>query len=57
MEEEGYLSPARAEAGRKTPLIVLPQGREDYDFGGYFFEEVRRAVVEKYGEDNLYRGG
>ncbi len=57
MEEEGLLTAAQAEAGRKTPLAVLPQGREDYDFGGYFFEEVRKVVVEKYGEDALHRGG
>jgi penicillin-binding protein 1A len=57
MEEEGYLTAAQAEEGRKTPLVVQPQGREDYDFGGYFFEEIRKAVIEKYGEDALYRGG
>ncbi|MCX6566435.1 MAG: penicillin-binding transpeptidase domain-containing protein [Candidatus Aminicenantes bacterium] len=57
MEEEGMITPARAEEGRKKPISVLPAGREDYDFGGYFFEEVRRAIVEKYGEDALYKGG
>lgn len=57
MEAEGFLSAAQAEAGRKMPLVVLPRGREDYDFGGYFFEEVRKAVIEKYGEDALYTGG
>jgi len=57
MEEEGMITLARAEEGRKKPINVLPAGREDYDFGGYFFEEVRRAVVEKFGEDALYTGG
>ncbi|MHB8055092.1 MAG: penicillin-binding protein 1A [Candidatus Aminicenantales bacterium] len=57
MEEEGLITPARAAEGRKTPINVLATGREDYDFGGYFFDEVRRTIVEKYGEDALYQGG
>ncbi|MDD8034023.1 MAG: PBP1A family penicillin-binding protein [Acidobacteriota bacterium] len=57
MAEEGMITAARAEDGRKTPVAVLPPGREDYDFGAYFFEEVRRAIAEKYGEEALYSGG
>ncbi len=57
MVEEGYLDEARAEAARKKPLGVLPLGRSDADFGATFFEEVRRYIVEVYGEDALYRGG
>jgi len=57
MEEEGFITPARAAEGRKTPINVLAAGRDDYDFGGYFFDEVRRAIVEKYGEDALYEKG
>jgi len=57
MEAEGMLTAAQAAEAKKTPLAVLPQGREDYDFGGYFFEEVRKAVVDKYGEEELRRGG
>jgi penicillin-binding protein 1A len=57
MEEEGMITPQQAAAGRKVPVTVLAAGREDYDFGGYFFDEVRRAIVEKYGEDALYQGG
>jgi len=57
MEEEGYITPARAAEGRKTPITVLAAGQEDYDFGGYFFDEVRRAIVDKYGEDALSQDG
>ena len=57
MEEEGFITPARAAEGRKIPINVLPLGREDNDFGAYFFDEVRRAIVEKFGEDALYQGG
>ena len=57
MEEEGLITPARAAEGRKTPMTVLPTGQEDYDFGGYFFDEVRRAIVDKYGEGALSQDG
>jgi len=57
MQEEGYIRPAQAEEARKKPLGVLPQGREDSDFGAYFFEEIRKHIVDTYGEDALYRGG
>jgi len=56
MAEEGFLTAAAAEAAKKTPLNILPQGRADSEFGAYFFEEVRRYLVETYGEEALYRG-
>jgi penicillin-binding protein 1A len=56
MAEEGYISAAQTEAAKKTPLDVLPQRRGDSDFGAYFFEEVRRYLVDTYGEESLYRG-
>jgi penicillin-binding protein 1A len=57
MVEEGYIPKAQAEDAKKKPLGVLPLGREDNDFGAYFFEEVRKYIVATYGEDALYRGG
>ncbi|MBM3295269.1 MAG: PBP1A family penicillin-binding protein [Candidatus Aminicenantes bacterium] len=56
MAEEGFLSRAQAEAAKSTPLAILPQGRGDSEFGAYFFEEVRRYLVDAYGEESLYRG-
>jgi penicillin-binding protein 1A len=54
---EKYITPAQAEEARKQPLGVLPLGREDSDFGAYFFEEVRKHIVAQYGENELYQGG
>jgi len=57
MVEEGFITKAQAEATRKEPMSVLPLGRDDSEFGATFFEEVRRHIVNTYGEDALYRGG
>lgn len=57
MEEEGLITPERAAESRKIPVTVLAAGREDYDFGGYFFDEVRRAIAEKYGDGALSQDG
>jgi penicillin-binding protein 1A len=57
MMEEKFITPVQeAEAVRK-PLGVLPQRRASSDFGGYFFEEVRRYIEKTYGGDALYRQG
>ena len=57
MAEEKFIPPAEAEEAKKKPLTVLPLGREDSDFGAYAFEEIRKYIVDTYGEDALYRGG
>ena len=53
---EGFIPAARAEEAKKSPLVILPAGREDSDFGAYFFEEIRRYLIETYGEEALYKG-
>ncbi|MCX6564353.1 MAG: transglycosylase domain-containing protein, partial [Candidatus Aminicenantes bacterium] len=57
MVEEKFIPAAQAEEAKKKPLGVLPRGREDSDFGAYPFEEIRKYIVDAYGEDALYRGG
>ena len=57
MAEENYITPAQFEVTRRKPLTVLPQGREDADFGATFFEEVRRHLSDGYGDGALYKGG
>jgi len=57
MVEEKYITAAAAEEAKKQPLGVLPLGREDSEFGAYFFEEVRKYIVATFGEEELFRGG
>jgi penicillin-binding protein 1A len=57
MEEVGFISAAQAAEAKKIAPSVLPLGREDSDFGAYYFEEVRRSISETYGEDALSQNG
>jgi penicillin-binding protein 1A len=57
MVVEGYLTPAEAEEAKARPLNVLPQHRETTEFAAYFKEEVRRYLMENYGDAAVYRKG
>lgn len=57
MAEEGFITAAQAEAARAKPMTVLPLRRDESDFGGYFFEEVRKHLEKTYGANALYRSG
>lgn len=58
MVENGYVTPADAEAAKAEPLNVIPRaaGSQLY-LAEYFTEEVRRELAKLYGEDQLYGGG
>jgi penicillin-binding protein 1A len=56
--ENGYISAADGDKARKEPLNVVARPRGAHIFAGeYFAEEVRRELLEKYGEKKLYEGG
>lgn len=56
--ENGWISQADADTARKDPLIVTNHANSAHIFAGeYFAEEVRREVLERYGEKKLYEGG
>jgi len=56
--ENGWIKPAEAETARKDPLIVAKRSNAAHVFAGeYFAEEVRRDILERYGEKKLYEGG
>ncbi len=58
MVENGYTSFDEAEAAKKEPLGVNPRRKTNYLFAAeYFSEEVRREIIDRYGEDALYEGG
>lgn len=57
MVSEGFITQAEAEHARKTPLTVLPGRRVVNDQVAYFLEQMRIYLEEKYGEDQLYKGG
>ena len=55
MAEDGYITAEQARAAKAKPLKVniRPFGTQIYA-ADYFAEEVRRTLVEMYGEDGLY---
>ncbi|MGD8535966.1 MAG: transglycosylase domain-containing protein, partial [Candidatus Aminicenantes bacterium] len=57
MVAEGYLTPGEAEEAKAKPLNVLPRHREISEFAAYFKEEVRRYLMENYGDAAVYRKG
>ena len=57
MVEDGYLSAQQAERARNQPLIVRPPSETQVARADYFVEEVRRELLDRYGERRLYGGG
>ncbi|MCB1386585.1 MAG: penicillin-binding protein 1A [Nitratireductor sp.] len=58
MVTNGYVTAEAAEEAKAKPLSVNPRRRSTYLASSeYFSEEVRREIVERYGEDALYEGG
>jgi penicillin-binding protein 1A len=64
MERNGFITAAERASAQAQPLgTVRGGGSSVRNVGGYFMEEVRRQLVEKYGEDDkagpfgVYTGG
>src|SRR5690606_14991223 len=58
MVANGYVEAEEGEKAKATSLGVTPRRGGTYLFAGeYFTEEVRRAIIARYGEDALYEGG
>jgi penicillin-binding protein 1A len=58
MAEDGRISQKEAADARATPLNAIPRPVGVTQFAAeYFAEEVRRTLIDLYGEDNLYGGG
>lgn len=58
MAEDGHITRAEAEQAQAEPLEVRSRDNTEYVAGGdYFAEEVRREIVETFGEKALYEGG
>ncbi len=58
MAENGHVTREEAEAAKKRPLGVNPrQVSPNAMAAGFFAEEVRRELSERYGEKKVYEGG
>ncbi|NVP54592.1 penicillin-binding protein 1A [Mycoplana rhizolycopersici] len=58
MAENGYITKSEGDEAKQQPLGVTPRNRGSYLFASdYFAEEVRRQIIERYGDNALYEGG
>ncbi len=58
MEADGVITPDESEKARAEPLNVNPRVLSPNTYvAGFFAEEVRRELLERYGEKKLYEGG
>ena len=58
MVENGYITREEADKAKAEPLGVNPRVISPNTIAsGYFAEEVRREIAERYGEKKLYEGG
>ena len=58
MIEDGFISSADGEKAKKSPLEVTLRPPDTHVFAAeYFAEDVRRYLLETYGQKKLYEGG
>jgi penicillin-binding protein 1A len=63
MEENGFITGSQRRAAAAMPLGLVTQRRERSVDAGYYLEEVRRQLIEKFGENaesgpnSVYAGG
>ena len=63
MVENGFVSAGEAAAAKRQPLGLVQQREERSADAGYFLEEVRRQLIERFGEtsdagpNSVYGGG
>ncbi len=57
MVKEGYITRAEADYAKAAPIVIQPLKKVNADQSAYFLEQVRMQLVEKYGEERLYKDG
>ncbi|MCE9507720.1 MAG: penicillin-binding protein 1A [Alphaproteobacteria bacterium] len=57
MVDNGYATRAEGDAAVGKPITIVKRDSDQYANYPYFAEEVRRRLMELYGEKGLYEGG
>ncbi|ACH37220.1 peptidoglycan transglycosylase and transpeptidase MrcA [Citrifermentans bemidjiense Bem] len=57
MVKEGYITQAEAQYAKATPIVIQPLKKVNAEQSAYFLEQVRQQLVQKYGEERLYKDG
>ncbi len=57
MVGDGHITPEEAAAARAEPLEPHSRAETEHVVADYFAEEVRREIVQRFGENGLYKQG
>lgn len=57
MLEDGFISEEQAESARDADLEIRSRGQTEVTRADYFAEEVRRELMKRFGEEQVYNGG
>ena len=57
LRDLGWINREEFETAVNEPLVYRAQEDPSWKIGPYYLEEVRRQLVERYGEDMVYGGG
>ena len=57
MQDNGYITKAELDLAKLKPITTINREATQYVNYPYFAEEVRRKLLELYGEDGLMKGG
>lgn len=63
MQDNGFITEQQRAAAAAAPLGVVPRYAPKASVGGYFMEEIRRELIQRYGEtaddgpNGIYAGG
>lgn len=57
MVEDGYITAEQAANAKAEPLVTKSHTESEFANASYFSEEVRRELVDRFGEKSLYAGG
>jgi penicillin-binding protein 1A len=57
MARNGFIALTQATEAKSTPLLVKARSATEFVDAAYFTEEVRRDLMEKFGEKGVYGGG
>ena len=57
MFANGYITSSEATKAKKVPLVIRRRSGPSIAEAGYFVEEVRRELMQRFGEEKLYGGG
>jgi len=57
MAEDGHITREEAAAAKAEPLELLSRDATEHVTADYFAEEVRREIVQRFGENGLYKQG